>query len=130
MNINTEKWEATLRTDPALEERLRRLTPAGLPATLRGDLLSLRVNKQIPMVVSWDGSEIRVAQREAKKPFCSWNMTEDAFERLFLGTCPPLLVAMNNDQSNIRMGKDHHNGSLVVSFLVMLQECMEGGANR
>jgi hypothetical protein len=130
MNINMEQWEATLRTDPALEERLRRLTPAGLPATLRGDLLSLRVNKQKPLVVSWDGSEIRVAQREAKKPFCQWTMSEGSFKQLFLGSCPPLLVAMNNDQSNIRMGKDHHNGSLVVSFMVMLQECMEGGATR
>lgn len=130
MNINIEKWEETLRTDSALEERLRRLTPAGLPATVRGDLLRLTVNKQQPLVVSWDGSEIRVSQGEAKKPFCSWTMSEDAFTRLFLGSCPPLLVAMNNDQANIHMGKDHHNGSLVVSFLVMLQECMEGGANR
>jgi len=55
-------------------------------------------------------------------------MTEDTFNRLFLGTCPPLLVAMNNDQATIRMGADHHNGSLVISFMVMLQECMEGGA--
>jgi hypothetical protein len=130
MNINTEKWESTLRTDPALEERLRRLTPAGLPATVRGDLLSLKAGTNPPLVISWDGSEIRVAQREAKKPFCSWTMTEDAFNQLFLGDCPPLLVAMNNDQANIRMGSDHHNGSLVVSFMVMLQECMEGGVNR
>jgi len=130
MNINREQWEATLRTDPALEERLRRLNAAGLPATVRGDLLCLSMGDSTPLVVSWDGSEISVAQREAKKPFCSWAMTEDAFNRLFLGTCPPLLVAMNNDQANIRMGKDHHNGSLVVSFLVMLQESMEGGADR
>jgi hypothetical protein len=34
---------------------------------------------------------------------------------------------MNNDQKNITAGADHHNGSLIVSFLVMLQECMEGG---
>ena len=130
MDINIEKWEATLRTDPALEERLRRLNAVGLPATVRGDLLSLTVNMQTPLVVSWDGSEIRVAQREAKKPFCQWTMGEDTFKRLFLGNCPPLLVGMNNDQANIRMGKDHHNGSLVVSLMVMLQECMEGGANR
>jgi len=130
MNINVEKWQATLRTDSALEERLRRLNAAGLPATMHGDLLCLKAGNGTPLVVSWDGSEIRVAQREAKKPFCSWIMSEDAFNLLFLGTCPPLLVAMNNDQANIRMGKDHHNGSLVVSFLVMLQECMEGGANR
>jgi len=28
------------------------------------------------------------------------------------------------------MGVDHHNGSLVLSFMVMLQECMEGGADK
>ncbi|OPZ76987.1 MAG: hypothetical protein BWY77_01781 [bacterium ADurb.Bin431] len=113
-----------------MDERLRRLTPAGLPATARGDLLSLRVGRQKPLVVSWNGSEVRVTRREAKKPFCRWSMSEGSFKRLFLGSCPPLLVAMNNDQSNIRMGKDHHNGSLVVSFMVMLQECLEGGATR
>ena len=128
MNINTERWESTLRTDPALEERLRRLDAEGLPATLRGDLLCLKVDDYTPLVVSWDGSEIRVSRREAKKSFCLWAMTEDTFNRLFLGTCPPLLVAMNNDQATIRMGADHHNGSLVISFMVMLQECMEGGA--
>ena len=130
MNINTEKWEEALRTDSALEERLRRLNPQGLPATMRGDLLCLKVDDRPDLVVSWDGSEVRVSQREAKKPFCSWAMSEDAFNRLFLGTCPPLLVGMNNDQATIRMSADHHNGSLVLSFLVMLQECMEGGANR
>jgi hypothetical protein len=130
MNIDTEKWESTLRTDPALEERLRRLDAEGLPATLRRDLLCLKVDDYTPLVVSWDGSQIRVSRREAKKPFCLWTMTEDTFNRLFLGTCPPLLVAMNNDQANIRMGADHHNGSLVISFMVILQECMEGGATR
>lgn len=130
MNINTDKWEETLRTDPALEERLRRLNPQGLPATIQGDLLCLKIDGHTPLVVNWDGSEIRVLRQESKKPFCSWTMNEDTFNRLFLGTCPPLLVAMNNDQANIRMGQDHHNGALVVSFLVMLQECMEGGANR
>jgi hypothetical protein len=35
---------------------------------------------------------------------------------------------MNNDQKNITADSDHHNGSLVVSFLVMLQECRGGGA--
>ena len=54
-------------------------------------------------------------------------MDEGRFNQLFLGTCPPLLVAMNNDQTHINMGADHHNGSLVLSFMVMLQECMEGG---
>jgi hypothetical protein len=57
-------------------------------------------------------------------------MSEATFNHLFLGTCPPLLVAMNNDQKNIKMGSDHHNGSLVLSFMVMLQECMEGGEDR
>jgi hypothetical protein len=130
MNISIEKWEAALRTDPALEERLRRLNAAGSPATMRGDLLCLKAGNAAPLVVGWDGSEIRVAQREAKKPFCSWTMTDDAFNRLFRGSCPPLLVAMNNDQASIRMGSDHHNGALVVSFMVMLQEVMEGGVNR
>jgi len=130
MTINTELWESTLRTDPALEERLRRLDAEGLPAALWGDLLCLKVDDYTPLVVSWDGSEIHVSRREAKKPFCLWTMDEDTFNRLFLGTCPPLLVAMNNDQANIRMGADHHNGSLVISFMVMLQECMEGGATR
>lgn len=130
MNIDVEKWEAALRTDPGLEERLRRLTPEGYPATKKGDLLSIKVHGGIPLVVSWDGSEIHVSGREAKKPFCSWTMSEDTFNHLFLGTCPPLLVAMNNDQTNITMGSDHHNGSLVISFMVMLQECMEGGEGR
>ena len=57
-------------------------------------------------------------------------MDEETFNKLFLGDCPPLLVAMNNDQTNIKMGIDHHNGSLVLSFMVMLQECMEGGADK
>jgi hypothetical protein len=130
MDINLEKWESTLRTDPGLEERLRRLDPGGFPATNRGDLLALKVNGESPLVVNWDGSEIKVARRDAKKPFCSWNMSEETLNRLFLGTCPPLLVAMNNDQKNIKMGSDHHNGSLVLSFMVMLQECMEGGEDK
>ena len=41
---------------------------------------------------------------------------------------PPVLVAMNNDQKNIKADADHHNGSLVISFMVMLQECNGGGA--
>jgi hypothetical protein len=57
-------------------------------------------------------------------------MDEETFNKLFLGSCPPLLVAMNNDQANIKMGIDHHNGSLVLSFMVMLQDCMEGGADK
>ena len=130
MIIDVEKWEATLRTDSGLEERLRRLTPEGHPATKKGDLLCIRVQGNDSLVVSWDGSEIHVSQRDAKKTFGSWTMSEATFNHLFLGTCPPLLVAMNNDQSNIKMGSDHHNGSLVVSFMVMLQECMEGGEGR
>jgi hypothetical protein len=126
MEINPEKWESALRKDPGLDERLRRLNPEGFPATRRGDLLCIKVKDQTPIVVNWDGSEIHISCREAKKPFCCWTMDEGNFNRLFLGTCPPLLVAMNNDQSNIKMGSDHHNGSLVVSFMVMLQECMEG----
>lgn len=130
MNIDVEKWEATLRTDPGLEERLRSLNAEGQPATKKGDLLCIKVQDKTSLVVSWDGSEIHASQREAKKPFFSWTISEDTFNHLFLGTCPPLLVAMNNDQANITMGVDHHNGSLVVSFMVMLQECMEGGEAR
>ena len=130
MNINLEKWESTLRTDPGLEERLRRLDPEGFPATNKGDLLSLKVSGNSPLVVNWNGSEIKIARREAKKPFCSWTMNEKTFNQLFLGTCPPLLVAMNNDQNNIKMGSDHHNGALALSLMVMLQECMEGGEAR
>ena len=130
MNINLEKWESTLRTDSGLEERLRRLDPEGFPATKKGDLLSLKVSGNTPLVVNWDGSEVKIARREAKKPFCSWTMNEKTFNQLFLGTCPPLLVAMNNDQNNIKMGSDHHNGSLALSFMVMLQECNEGGENK
>jgi hypothetical protein len=130
MNIDVEKWEATLRTDPGLEERLRRLNSEGYPATKKGDLLCLEVKSEIPLVVNWDGSEIHISQRAAKKPFCSWTMDENTFNQLFLGTCPPLLVAMNNDQANVKMGSDHHNGSLALSFMVMLQECMEGGEAR
>jgi hypothetical protein len=37
---------------------------------------------------------------------------------------------MNNDQKNIKMSSDHHNGSLALSLMVMLQECMEGGEDR
>ena len=130
MNIDLEKWEATLRTDPGLEERLRRLDPQGFPATKKGDLLCLKVKSETPLVVNWNGSEISVSRRMAKNPFCSWTMDENRFNQLFLGTCPPLLVAMNNDQENITMGADHHNGSLALSFMVMLQECMEGGEDR
>lgn len=130
MNIDVKKWETTLRTDPGLEERLRRLKPGGQPATRKGDLLCLRLRGEAPLVVSWDGSAIQVSRREAKNPFCSWPMDEKTFNRLFLGSSPPLLVTMNNDQATIKMDSDHHNGSLVVSFMVMLQECTEGGDAR
>lgn len=130
MEIDSEKWESTLRTDPSLNERLRCLTSEGFPATRRGDLLCIKVKNKASLVVSWDGSKIQVSRREAKKPFCCWTMDKDTFHQLFLGTSPPLLVAMNKDQSNIKMGIDHHNGSLVVSFMVMLQECMERSEDR
>jgi len=130
MEIDLDKWESVLRTDHGLEERLRRLDPGGYPATRKGDLLCIKVKNNTPLVVSWDGSEIHVSTREAKRPFCCWTMDEETFTQLFLGTCPPLLVAMNNDQASIKMGIDHHNGSLALSFMVMLQECMEGGGDR
>ena len=127
MEAYLKKWESALRTDHGLEERLRRLDPEGYPATRKGDLLCIKVKNKTPLVVSWDGSEIHLSEREAKKPFCCWTMDNKTFTRLFLGTCPPLLVAMNNDQANIKMGIDHHNGALALSFMVMLQECTEGG---
>jgi len=129
MDVNIAKWESVLQADPGLQDRLKRLNPQGYPATIKGDLLCLAVTVtgQKPLVVSWDGAEIAVAQRVPKKAFLTWNITLDKFAELFSGTCPPVLVAMNNDQKNITAGADHHNGSLVVSFLVMLQECMKGG---
>lgn len=130
MGINLDKWESALRTDSALNERLKHLDPKGFPATKKGDLLCIKVKGKTPLVVSWDGSEIHLSKRGAKKPFCSWTMGVDKFNQLFLGTCPPLLVAMNNDQDNIKMGTDHHNGSLALGFMVMLQECMEGGEDK
>ena len=103
MEINVDKWESALRTDPALEERLRRLNPEGFSATGKGDLLCIKLKGKTPLVESWDGSEIHVSKRDAKRSFCSWTMGVDKFNQLFLGTCPPLLVAMNNDQDNIKM---------------------------
>lgn len=129
MDANIAKWEAVLKADPGLQDRLKRLDPKGYPATMRGDLLCLAVHGKPPLVVSWDGAEIAVAQRAPKKPFLKWNITREKYAELFSGKCPPVLVAMNNDQKNITAGADHHNGSLVVSFLVMLQESMEGGGN-
>ena len=125
MDTQKVKWEFVLQTDSGLQERIKRLDAAGNPATRRGDLLCLSVEGEIPLVVNFDGATLHVERREAKNPFCLWSMDRKQFSRLFLEERPPILVAMNNDQSNIRMGSDHHNGSLVVSFLVMLQECGE-----
>ena len=58
----------------------------------------------------------------------AWTMDLKQFKHLFLsGKTPPVLVAMNNDQKNVKAQADHHNGSLALSFMVMFQECMEGG---
>ena len=132
MEAMLRKWEASMQDDPALKDRLQRLNPEGYPATIRGDLLCLKVKSDTkPIVVSWDGKEIRVAKRQAKKPFLSWSIDKGRFNELFLsGKNPPMLVAMNNDQENIKAGSDHHNGSLVLSFMVMLQECTEGGGRQ
>jgi len=127
MDINIAKWESVLKADPGLQDRLKRLNPQGYPATIKGDLLCLAVTGKTPLVVSWDGAAIAVAERLPKKPFLTWNITREKFAELFSAKCPPVLVSMNNDQKNIKAGADHHNGSLIVSFLVMLQECMEGG---
>jgi hypothetical protein len=99
-----------------LQERLRRLDAAGNPATKKGDLFCLAVKNEIPFVVSWDGATIHVERREAKNPFCIWFMERRQFDRLFLEDLPPILIAMNKDQTNIKMRSNHHNGSLVVSF--------------
>jgi len=127
MEVNSAKWESVMKADPGLQERLKRLNPNGYPATIKGDLLCLAIKGKAPLVVSWDGAGISVARRPAKKPFLTWTISQGKCAELFLAKCPPLLVAMNNDQKNITAGADHHNGSLVVSFLVMLQECMGGG---
>ena len=127
MEVNSAKWESVMKADPGLQERLKRLNPNGYPATIKWDLLCLAIKGKAPLVVSWDGAGISVARRPAKKPFLTWTISQGKCAELFLAKCPPLLVAMNNDQKNITAGADHHNGSLVVSFLVMLQECMGGG---
>jgi hypothetical protein len=125
MEVQRAQWEFMLQTDPGLKERLRRLDAAGKPATKKGDLLCLAVKGETPLVVSFNGAIIQVERREAKNPFCLWTMDRKQFNRLFFEDRPPILVAMNNDQSNIKMGADHHHGSLVLSLLVMLQECGE-----
>lgn len=127
MEVDSGKWESVMKADPGLQERLKRLTPDGYPATIKGDLLCLAIKGKTPLVVSWNGSELSVARRRAKKPFFTWTLSQEKFDELFSRHCPPILVAMNNDQKNIKAGADHHNGSLAVSFLVMLQESREGG---
>ena len=130
MEVNIKQWESALQADSGLQERLKRLDPKGYPATRSGDLLCITVRGEKPLVVSWDGQAISVSRRAAKKPFLSWTISREKFKEVFMGTCPPVLVAMNNDQKNIEAGADHHNGSLVVSLMVILQECMEGGEGR
>ena len=128
MELNLNKWEAYMQQDPALLDRLQRLNPKGYPATRKGDLLCLKAGKR-SMIVNWDGKQLHVESREPKKAFLTWNIGEKKFSAVFLsGKTPPVLVAMNNDQKNIKAEANHHNGSLVISFMVMLQECNEGGA--
>lgn len=130
MDVRLRKWESAMQHDPALQDRLHRLNPQGYAATQKGDLLCLSIHGKTPIVVCWDGKQIHVEMREAKKPFIAWSLSQGKYNELFMsGKTPPVLVAMNNDQKNIKAGADHHNGSLVLSFMVMLQECMEGGGN-
>ena len=125
MEAQIAKWERALRADAGLKERLHRLDAEGHPATRQGDLLCLSVRGEKPLVVNWNGSEIRVERRAPRKPFCLWGMKREEFHRLFVKDRPPVIVAMNKNQNAIRMGADHHNGSLIVSLLVLLQECGE-----
>ena len=128
MELNLKKWEAYMQQNPALQDRLQRLNPQGYPATRKGDLLCLKAGKR-SMIVNWDGKQLHVETREPKKAFLTWNLGEKKLNEVFLsGKTPPVLVAMNNDQKNIKAEADHHIGSLVISFMVMLQECNEGGA--
>jgi len=130
MDVRLKKWESVMQRDTALQDRLHRLNPKGYPATRKGDLLCLNLDKKDPLVVSWDGQQIHVEKRKPKKPFLTWALSQDKFDEIFFsGKTPPILVAMNNDQKNITAESDHHNGSLVVSFMVMLQECTEGGGH-
>jgi hypothetical protein len=129
MEDSLKKWEDTMQTDQALQERLHRLDSKGYPVTRKGDLLCLQVRgTKSPIIVSWNGKEVNVDKRPAKKPFLIWSLSQRKFDELFISRKTlPVLVAMNKDQANIKAGSDHHNGALVVSFLVMLQECMQGG---
>jgi len=129
MEKQIRKWETTLQSDEALLDRLLRLNPDGYPATKKGDILALKVkSEKQPMVVCWNGEKVSVERRQPKNPFMAWTMDLKQFKHLFLsGKTPPVLVAMNNDQKNVKAQVDHHNGSIALSFMVMFQECMEGG---
>jgi len=128
MELNLKKWEAYMQQDSALQDRLQRLNPEGYPATRKGDLLCLKSGKR-SVIVNWNGKQLHVEKRDPKKAFLTWNIGEKKFNEVFLsGKTPPVLVVMNNDQKNINADADHHNGSLAISFMVMLQECNEGGA--
>ena len=132
MEKTLRKWEAAMQADAAMQDRLQRLNPEGYPATKRGDLLALKIRKEAKaVVVSWNGKQIQVERRQAKNPFLAWSIERKQFNSLFLsGKTPPVLVAMNNDQKNIKAGCDHHNGSLALSCMVMLQEVTEGGGGK
>jgi hypothetical protein len=129
MEKQIRKWETTLQSDEALLDRLQRLNPDGYPAAKKGDILALKVkSEKQPIVVCWNGEKVSVERRQPKNPFMAWTMDLKQFKHLFLsGKTPPVLVAMNNDQKNVKASADHHNGSLALSFMVMFQECMEGG---
>ena len=132
MEAILRKWEAAMQADPALNDRLQRLNPEGYPATKRGDLVALAIKgEKKPVVVSWDGSTVKVERKPPKGPFLAWSIEAATFKEIFLsGKFPPVLVAMNNDQKNIKAQCDHHNGALCLSFLVMLQDVTEGGGKR
>ena len=104
MEAILRKWEAAMQADPALNDRLQRLNPEGYPATRRGDLLSLAIKgEKKPVVVSWDGSTVKVERKQPKNPFLAWSIDAKKFKEIFLsGKFPPVLVAMNDDQKNIK----------------------------
>ena len=132
MEAILRKWEAAMQADPALNDRLQRLNPEGYPATRRGDLVALAIKgEKKHVVVSWDGSTVKVERKQPKGPFLAWSIEAAKFKEIFLsGKFPPVLVAMNNDQKNIKAQSEHHNGSLCLSFMVMLQDVTEGGGKR
>lgn len=132
MEAILSKWEAAMQSDTAFNDRLQRLNPEGYPATKKGDLVALSIKgEKKAVVVSWDGSKIRVERRAPKKPFLAWSIAAAKFKEIFLsGKFPPVLVAMNDDQKNIKAQCDHHNGALCLSCMVMLQEVTEGGRRK